>query len=479
MERAPSSRSVSDTEDYASPADARLECPNLFHAFECNRPFSSPRRFALADVRSIVIGRGVIETTPVNGDPAALRIDIADSVVSTHHAQLRQEMGRWIIEDLGSKNGTRLNGVAVKSSALSDGDVLELGQSFFVFRHGVKTSADCAAQVNAKELGSCPVLTTLNPELAARFSALLPLVSSPVSIVIQGETGTGKELVARAVHQLFKREGHFVAVNCGGIPETLLEGELFGYQRGAFSGAVQNYLGLVRSADRGTLFLDEIGDLPATSQVSLLRVLQEREVMPLGMGRSVPVDIRICSASQCDLEQLVSQHRLRNDLLGRICGFSITLPPLRHRREDLGLIISALLKRLSPQGTRNIAFERRAARALFLYDWPRNIRELEKSLEVALAFAPSGRISLEHLPARLQPFGSPSTIPATKPSETTAAYPDESERERLIELLIQHEGNVSAVARTLGKARVQIRRWLARQVIDPNLYRKSKASRAN
>jgi DNA-binding NtrC family response regulator len=466
----PASRNLSETEDTASPADARLGYPHLFLAFECNRPFSPPRRYALADVRAIVLGRGEAQRSQViGGDPTSLRIEIADSWVSTRHAQLGQVMGRWIVEDLGSKNGTRLNGVAVKSSALSEGDVLELGHSFFVFRRELKSSP---------ELGPLPRgLATVNPELAAQFSALIPLAPSLVSIVIQGETGTGKELVARSVHQLSQREGPFLAINCGAIPETLLEAELFGYQKGAFSGAAQNYLGLIRSADRGTLFLDEIGDLPTASQVSLLRVLQERTVMPLGTGRSVPVDMRLCSASHRDLEQLVAQQRLREDLFGRISGFVVTLPPLRQRREDLGLIISSLLERSLPPSAREIAFERKAARAIFLYDWPRNIRELEKCLEAALALAGSGPILLEHLPASLQPFGS-GPIPI-KRAESNQISRDERGRERLIELLIQHEGNVSAVARSLGKARVQVRRWLARHAIDPNRYRKAKDSRAN
>lgn len=198
--------------------------------------------------------------------------------------------------------------------------------------------------------------------------------------------------------------------------------------------------------------------------------------MPLGTGRSVSVDIRLCSASHRDLEQLVLQQRLREDLFGRISGFGITLPPLRQRREDLGLIISSLLERSSRPSARKIAFERKAARAIFLYDWPRNIRELEKCLEAALALAGSGPILLEHLPASLQPFGSGS-IPNQR-MEPSPMSRNEDGRERLIELLIQHEGNVSAVARAMGKARVQVRRWLARYVIDPNRYRKAKDSRA-
>ena len=468
------SRNLSGTEEYVSPADARSGDPHLFLVFDCSAPFAPSRRYLLRGMRSVTIGRGEHLRSFSTEDSASLRIEVADSWASTRHAQLRLVMGRWILEDLGSKNGTRVNGAPVKSSALADGDVLEVGHNFFVFRRELKVAADSAQELKADEL--CPPhlgLATLNPDLAVRFSALVPVASSMVSVVVQGETGTGKELVARAVHELSKRKGAFVAVNCGAIPETLLEAELFGYQKGAFSGAVQNYVGLIRSADHGTLFLDEIGDLPPAPQVSLLRVLQERRVMPLGMGRSIPVDVRICSASHQNLDQLVSRQMLREDLFGRISGFSIALPPLRQRREDLGLIISALLQRAS--ASRKVVFERRAARAIFLYDWPRNIRELEKCLEAALALAAHGPIAVEHLPASVQGSGSVAGGAATQAAEARQSE-DDSRRERLVELLVEHRGNVSAVARALGKARVQVRRWLARHVIDPNQYRKPKAS---
>src|SRR5215813_9135231 len=466
------SHNLSGTEEYVTPATARVGHPHLFLVFDCSQPFAPSRRYLLRGTRLVTFGRGERLRSYATEDPASLRIDLADSWASTRHAQLRQVMGRWILEDLGSKNGTRLNGAPVKSSALADGDVLEVGHNFFVFRRELKVAGDSPAELRADEL--CPPhlgLATLNPELALQLSALVPVASSMVSVVIQGETGTGKELVARAVHELSNRKGACVPVNCGAIPETLLEAELFGYQKGAFSGAVQNHVGLIRSADEGTLFLDEIGDLPPAPQVSLLRVLQDRRVMPLGMGRSIPVDVRICSASHQNLERLVSQQLFREDLFGRISGFSITLPSLRQRREDLGLIISTLLQRASAR--RTVVFERRAARAILLYQWPRNIRELEKCLEAALALADNGPIAVEHLPASIRGSGEAAEV-ATPASGKQSD--DDAQREKLVELLVEHDGNVSAVARALGKARVQVRRWLARHVIDPNQYRKRKAS---
>jgi transcriptional regulator with PAS, ATPase and Fis domain len=430
-------------------------------------------------VRSTVIGRS--ELRGVERDPAdasSLKINLVDSWMSSAHVQLKYLMGRWVIEDLDSKNGTRLNGALVKRAPLSDGDILEMGHSFFVFRSEMQLGPHPTAISSSSELDPVfPGQPTLVSALASQLAELGPIARSLVSVLIRGETGTGKELMARGVHQLSARPGAFVAVNCAAIPETLLEAELFGYQKGAFSGAGHGHVGLIRSADRGTLFLDEIGDLPSHSQVSLLRVLQEHQVVPLGETRPVPVDVRLCTATHRDIEHLLATQQIREDFFGRVAGFTVHLPPLRQRREDLGLIIASLLRRLVPHDPQKVIFERRAARVLFLYDWPRNIRELEKYLEAAVALAEEGTIDFQHLPAAVRAAGSrPSGAEA--PAEAAASSPKrQPEREKLIELLLQHHGNISAVARTLGTSRIQVRRWLAHQLIDPSRYRKPQPPR--
>jgi transcriptional regulator with PAS, ATPase and Fis domain len=287
-----------------------------------------------------------------------------------------------------------------------------------------------------------------------------------VPVVLGGETGSGKEVLASLIHSLSRRPGAFQAVNCGALSPTLLESELFGYRKGAFSGADEDRPGLVRSADRGTLFLDEFADLPLPAQASLLRVLQESEVVPVGGTRPVRVDLRVVVASHRDLEELVRREALRADLLARVSGFTLKLPALRERREDLGLLVAALLRRADAAKAPEVSFSPDAARALLLYSWPRNIRELERTLGAALALC-EGRIELRHL--------SPALREAPAAEEPRPALPlsdeDQALRARLLELLREHRGNVSAVAQAMDKFRNQVQRWLKRFELDPADYR--------
>ena len=243
----------------------------------------------------------------------------------------------------------------------------------------------------------------------------------------------------------------------GAIPRELVESTLFGHRRGAFSGAVDDEVGLVRAAHRGTLFLDEIGDLPLAAQATLLRVLQEREVMAVGSTRTVAVDLRVVAATHRDLAAMTARSLFRADLLHRLAGYTFTLPPLAERRADLGLLISRLLPRHAPG--RAITLQPQAAHCLVGHRWPGNVRELEQVISAAVALASDDRIRLEYLPATLhEPRAS--AVPA-----------DEIERDRLVVLLGEHHGNVRAIARTLGKDPVQIRRWLRRYKLDAARFR--------
>jgi transcriptional regulator with GAF, ATPase, and Fis domain len=257
------------------------------------------------------------------------------------------------------------------------------------------------------------------------------------------------------VHTLSQRRGAFVAVNCGAIAQNLLEAELFGYRKGAFSGALENRPGLVRAADGGTLLLDEIGDLPAASQAALLRVLQEGEVLAVGATEPVKVDVRVLAATHADLEALVTTGKFRADLLARIAGFTVRLPPLRWRREDLGLLIGSFLRKF---GRDDASFTCEAGRALLGYRWPANIRELEKAIESALVLAGEGPIDVQHLPGLKEQIRG--IVPRRYPAELSPE--DERHRDELAGLLRQNHGNVAAVARAMGKARMQIHRWVRR-----------------
>jgi transcriptional regulator with GAF, ATPase, and Fis domain len=218
----------------------------------------------------------------------------------------------------------------------------------------------------------------------------------------------------------------------------------------------------VRLANGGTLLLDEIGDLPPASQAALLRVLQEQEVLPVGATRPVRVDLRVISATHRDLEALVECGRFRADLLGRVGGFRLDLPPLRDRREDLGLLIGSLVERLSGERAEEVALTEAAVRALYRHDWPHNVRELEKCLDAALVLAGDAAIDVAHL------------SPAVRAAPADAEGPvldEEALRARLVELLARHDGNVSAVARAMGKARMQIHRWMKRFGLEPDQFR--------
>ena len=465
METLRSTLSLSD--ERPKRGGSRSPGPCLFLVLEGDRLQGGGARHSLGNVDLVEIGRGgqrSVERRVENG-VRRLVLRLPDRWMSAHHAQIQRVLGRWVLEDTGSRNGTFVDGTVASKTVLEDGDVVEMGHSFFLFRESVALSTDDPEDLDSGALQPpAPGLGTLLPGLARELAALETVAHSTVSVVIRGETGTGKEVIARGLHLLSRRSGAFVAVNCGALPDTILETELFGYRKGAFSGAQEDRPGLVRSADHGTLFLDEIGDLPPSSQAAFLRVLQEREVMPVGATRAVAVDLRLIAATHRDLDELIAANQFRADLYARIADFTITLPPLRQRREDLGLLVADLLRR-RPGGLET-TFTVPAARLLLESDWPLNIRELEKSLGAATVLAQGAPIDVTHLPASLK------LPPRPRPGERPLNPAERQHREELVALLQQHCGNVSAVARSLGKARMQIHRWLKRYALDLESFRR-------
>jgi len=433
----------------------------------------------LDEVESVEIGRSP-DSTAARVDQQGqgrLALRLPDSWISSSHALIHRVMGSWVIEDAKSKNGTAVNGQWIKRAELVDGDLIEVGHAFLSFRAALPGPSKGPALVKADGLReSAAGLATLVPLLAEEFEKLEAIAPSSVSIVIRGESGTGKEVVANGIHRLSGRSGPFVAVNCGAISKALVESELFGYRKGAFSGAEEDRMGLVRTADRGTLFLDEIGDLPLSAQAVLLRVLQEGEVLPVGASRPSKVDIRLLAATHRDLDAMVEKNEFRSDLLARISGFALSLPPLRQRREDLGLLISRLLKRDMVERSSQVEFSNDAARALLSYPWPLNVRELEKYLLPAVLLARTGPVEVAHFPESIRGAA------AKKAWQRLGGVPEEREQKRLSEsdrrrreeirtLLERHGGNVTAVAQALGKARTQVQRWIKRYRLDLKDFR--------
>jgi transcriptional regulator with PAS, ATPase and Fis domain len=441
--------------DGGTPAQPR-RAPHLFVVLDGAAPLAGGLRIRLDGVEEIVLGRGEARAAALSGDGRTLELRLPDRRISSRHARLRRGLAGWELEDAGSKNGTRVDGEPATRVSLDDGALILVGHTVLRLRDELEHDGGDAIADDPAPLAG---VATLLPGLAARLAELVRLAPSAVPLVLGGETGTGKEVVARAVHAASGRRGDFVAVNCAALPAGLVEGELFGHRRGAFTGALDDKPGLIRAADGGTLLLDEIGDLAAPAQAALLRVLQEREVVPLGDSKPLPVDVRVIAASHHDLDALVARGALRADLHARLAGHTTVLPPLRERREDIGALIAALVRRHAGARAAEVELTPEASYRLVAAPWPGNVRGLEKAIETALALAPpgGGPIGLEHLRAV--------TAAPTAPPD------DDALRARLTALLSEHHGNISQVARAMGKARMQVQRWLKRFDLDPARFR--------
>ena len=285
------------------------------------------------------------------------------------------------------------------------------------------------------------------------FELIINVSASDAPVLIHGQSGTGKELVARAIHEASSRNHKaFIKVNCAALNENLLESELFGHEKGAYTGADRTRIGRFEAAHEGTIFLDEIGDIPLSTQVKLLRVLEEKEIERVGDQKPIPVDVRVISATNQDLEGLVSQKLFREDLLFRINVFPLSCPTLLERTEDIPLIIQNFIEQNSAKGTKTISgVTPEALEAILTYSWPGNVRELRNAIEYAFVLCPGGWIGLEHLPSKIT---SANRTPQLNPRTDSASW--QKERQKLIDTLRQVGGNQSQAARLLGVSRVTI-----------------------
>ncbi|MFA5074164.1 MAG: sigma 54-interacting transcriptional regulator [Nitrospirota bacterium] len=318
---------------------------------------------------------------------------------------------------------------------------------------GVETFRDLSAlETLKKEISrsySFEDIIGKHHEIRSIFGILPDIAESDSTVLIQGESGTGKELFARAIHTLSRRKtGPFVAVNCGALPEQLLESELFGYKRGAFTDAKRDKPGRFALAHRGTLFLDEVGDLPFSLQAKLLRVLQEKEYEPLGATASVKTDVRIIAATNHNLSQMVDQKTFRADLFYRLNIIKLALPPLRNRKEDIPLLVDHLIHKLSASKGRKITrVSDDVIRFFMTHDFPGNIRELENLLEHACVMCRGNEIMAEHLPKE---FLDSVTCIDQHPSCSIRGRFEESEAQVIQEALQRNCGHRGITARELG-----------------------------
>jgi len=435
-------------------------------------------------------------TVLIGRDPSA-DVCVPEQAVSRQHARIAFDGTRWVLTDLGSRNGTMVDGACIASPVeLEPLHEIRVGDAIFKFVAG-GAERHAAYHIDGRVLGhrrAQQIVALVGgwqmDQIAAELERIAP---TQLSCVLLGETGTGKEVAARELHRVSGRRGSLQAINCAAIPANLLESELFGYRRGAFSGADRDKPGLIKLADGGTLFLDEIGDMPLEAQAKLLRVLQAREVFPLGATAPDRVDVRVVCATHRDLLQYVKEGKFRGDLFARVSEHVVNLPALRERKEDILQLARLFCARYA---RRELSFGFSFMVALLHHDWPFNVRELESCIKRAAALAEGDVIDVAQLPdtiaALMRDYGArgpqppgggasdrESALPsprATAPPPPVApvaparrgAAPTEGE---LRELLARHGGNVAAVGRELGKERMQVHRWMKRYGISVEDYR--------
>ncbi len=365
---------------------------------------------------------------------------VRDPHLSRVHLRIALDVGAqaYRLGDAGSANGTWVNGESVTTHVLEPGDVVRIGDTLLV-------AEDEQAQQDFEDL-------------VRRMGA------SSLPVLILGETGAGKEVTARRLHEISRRSGRFVAVNCAAFTAELLGSELFGHVRGAFSGAARDRQGLFSSANNGTLFLDEVGDLPTDLQPTLLRVLEDGQVRPIGSDRSHGVDVRVLAATNREVDREASQPSLRRDLQARLAQLVLRVAPLRERRGRV-LDLARLFAR--EQGM-DLALSTDAAEDLLLYDFPENVRELQAIIRTFVVVSGGrGELGREYLAKHR-----PDVLGVRNPSVLPGAASGERDRRAELKMLLQeHEGNVSAVAQVLGKPRAQIYRWMRSLGLRPEDFR--------
>jgi transcriptional regulator with GAF, ATPase, and Fis domain len=383
-------------------------------------------------------------------------LEIADARISGQHLRLALGDRRLGVEDLASRNGTYVNGERCASGRLALGDVLRFGATSAVVTRESEWSA--CEDLEHGLVGDAPGFREACARIAETAHANL-------TVLLLGETGVGKEVMAQLVHRASGRRGQFLPVNCTAIPEPLADAAFFGHDKGAYTGATHSRAGYFREAEGGTLFLDEVGDLPSALQPRLLRALEQREVAPVGATRPVSVDVRIVAATNVNLESAVEEGRFRADLYARLRDWTVELPPLRERREDILRLARYFLG--VRDGAAGPLFEPDAIEALLLYTWPFNVRELRQVMRGLAAIRGGPPYRLAQLPGFLRAWrnGPPAKAPRTvrgRPGGTDAPSDGTPTQAQVVAALAAHGHNVSAVARHFGRDRKQIYRWMDR-----------------
>ncbi|HEY3498523.1 MAG TPA: sigma 54-interacting transcriptional regulator [Polyangiaceae bacterium] len=403
-----------------------------------------------------------VEEQAIIGREPGSDILVEAEQVSRRHALVRRNGPLLVVEDLGSRNGTYVDGRRIEKAPLEAGSLLRVGESLALISALFDRDDPRFGELAPGFFGG--------PTLARRMRDLARVAASDLSVVVQGRTGCGKEVVARALHRLSAQRGQFVPINCAALPASLAESQLFGHKRGAFTGAERNEVGFIGSANGGTLFFDEVLDLALPIQAKLLRVLQEHEYVPVGETRGVPVSLRVVAASQRPLEQAVAAGEFREDLFARLNGYRFILPTLAERREDIPYLLRHFLA--NRFGGRPPLVRARLVETLCLHAWPRNVRELETvAKRLSVLHGHEEELRHEHLSDVLD-----SAEDANARDTSDAAQDDQTGRD-LVAALSENGGNVVRAAQKLGISRARAYRIMLALGIDAERYRSDALSR--
>ena len=413
----------------------------------------------------VVAGQGRISSYPFRGDmvigrDAGCEIVVAHRSLSRRHARLRPGPP-MTVQDLGSTNGTQIGSTLLRSGepvTIKVGDSFHIGPFSFVVVVGPREDEEAPAAAD--------LLRVRDPSPAGLPTVVRELARSDLAVLILGETGVGKEVLADSLHALSGRRGPLVRINCAAIAESLLESELFGHERGAFTGAVKEKVGLLEAAQGGTVFLDEIGELPLGTQAKLLRAVEQREILRLGSTRPVAIGVRFIAATNRDLQKEVAAKRFRRDLYYRLDGVTLGILPLRERTELIAPLTRLFVERACERAGRPVpALDTELLAALQAYAWPGNVRELKAVIERALLLARGEELSARHLVFAAREAAPPAPAPPPvediaeiesddAPPELTPA--EQEDRDRIIKALEEHAGNQTRAAKALGLGRTTL-----------------------
>ena len=426
------------------------------------------REFA-TDKERIRIGNARV---PPGRDGSGNDVALDDKKVSRFHCEIALTDKGWLLTDLDSTNGTWLDGKRVERAYLSPGSTIVVGDSSMLF-----SPIDEEIVVDPDRDGSFGEMVGRSLKMRQIFGLLKKIAPMDVSVLISGETGTGKELVARGLHQHSARaKGPFVVLDCGSIPENLIESELFGHEKGSFTGATAAREGAFERAHGGTIFLDEIGELRIDMQPRLLRVLENREVRRVGGSDTIDVDVRVIAATNRDLAEEVQNGTFREDLFFRLNVINVQLPPLRGRRDDIPQLVMQELS--APEVVERHGQKRvtpAAMAALQKYAWPGNVRELMNVISHITTFSDGPDVDVQHLPPRMTAQGQKQPLPFNEHlgfHEAKEQLLESFEREYLGALLKRCDGNISRAARESGLHRKSIERLVKKHDLDARQHRK-------